>query len=60
MKETIDYKILRSNNDKNLQDQVMRLIFLNEGWELQGGVSITTLSLGTITYAQAMVKKKSE
>lgn len=32
-------------------------LYLNDGWKLQGGVSVTTSLANEITYAQALTKE---
>ena len=50
------YKILENNHRSNLEDEVNN--FLNSGWTLQGGISVSKRGDGFhgYVYVQAMTK----
>jgi hypothetical protein len=50
----MQYKILSNSNSSTLVSMVNE--FLNEGWSLQGGVSIAVIPGYHVTYAQAIIK----
>lgn len=57
MVRVVDYTVISCwNNDLiRFREDVIKLC--NEGWELQGGVAITSSSDGSYRLAQAFVKK---
>lgn len=50
----MEYRILSHSGRKDLEKIVTNA--LADGWQLQGGVSITTNSMNDIAFAQAVVK----
>lgn len=61
MSQSIDYHVERSMNSWKLTEQVNQL--LQEGWLLQGGVSMSVIDRNGSTteyFAQALIKNRSE
>lgn len=49
------YELIKRSGESSMNATVNRL--LREGWELQGGTSMSHSSGGTVYYCQAMVKR---
>jgi hypothetical protein len=50
------YLIVEANSAAQLQEKVQ--YFINQGWELQGGIAVDTNGAGNWWYYQAMVQRE--
>jgi hypothetical protein len=53
----MNYKIITANNIDTLQKVINDHLNSNEGWELQGGISVSQSDNSLTIYAQAIINK---
>ena len=62
MSDEFEYRVVSDSNEPHFKRMVEKHLNDKTGWQLAGGVSITTLPTafgnGLISYAQALVRKK--
>lgn len=53
----MEYQVVEANSAKALQQAVQE--FLDQGWELQGGLSVATYAAGSWWYYQAVIYREN-
>lgn len=54
----MEYRIIKAKDQDTLERNIKRCF--ENGWELQGGVSVCVDHYGAYTYAQAVIKRDWE
>lgn len=56
MKRVDEYVVIEAESREEIMTKVTNYVKQRDGFELLGGVSITSTTLGKVIYAQALVK----